>query len=128
MPNSGLLPTHIRTGRPVDPARVNALRRRADVLETEAERCRVQADWYEVEQERAQARRDLYPEADPFEDGTLLRFDKRFGSKSYSYAAIRTDGLWYSTGPKAPKGFTWAEMVEFWVDGVDEVWIVSEYL
>lgn len=32
--------------------------------------------------------------------------------KSYQYAALKCeDGLWYTTGPKSPKGYTWHELL-----------------
>lgn len=68
------------------------------------------------------------PEADP----AIVYFRKDFGGKDYDYAAVRAgDGLWYTTGPKSPKGYTWESLVGFiYPDGADpaevEVWVVSD--
>lgn len=43
------------------------------------------------------------------------------GYRTYTYAAVKAgDGLWYTTGPRAPKGFTWDELVD-WIsrEGVE---------
>lgn len=55
---------------------------------------------------------------DTYDDGTVIKFVKSFvkGGKEYSYAAIKVDGLWYTTGPKVPKGYTWDELI---------LWLVS---
>ena len=57
---------------------------------------------------------------DNFTDLDVLKFAKRFvkDGKLYSYAAIKVDGLWYTTGPKSPKGFTWDELVLWLVSSV----------
>lgn len=39
-------------------------------------------------------------------------------SAIYHYAAIRVNGLWYTTGPKAPKGFPWEELLTWLEDPV----------
>lgn len=47
-------------------------------------------------------------------------FKSKFGQtvvnpKVYQYVAMKCrDGLWYTTGPKAPKGFTWHELL-LWI-------------
>jgi hypothetical protein len=33
----------------------------------------------------------------------------------FSYAAIRVNGIWYTTGPKSPKGYPWEELLS-WLD------------
>lgn len=56
---------------------------------------------------------------DPFEDGTVIAFDKVFGNpvycepRTYSYAAIRAGGKWWTTSPRSPKGYEWWELREF---------------
>lgn len=52
------------------------------------------------------------------EDGTVIRFKIRFlkGGTKYSYAAIRANGLWFTTGPRSPKGYTWAELTAWFED------------
>lgn len=79
-------------------------------------------------------RLSMFPDDDPFEDGDVLWFEKRFtrpeyrpSSKVYTYAAIRCEGLWYSTGPKAPKGYAWNDFVVFLGEGVEQVWVGNEW-
>ena len=59
---------------------------------------------------------------DDQEDGAVIAFRVRFskGGVNYDYAALRSQGLWYTTGPKSPKGFTWQELTE-WLDEVHRV-------
>lgn len=71
------------------------------------------------EQEKIDALRDIPTEPDAL--GAVVTFEKRFWSpnrgwsKAYTYAAVKADDdLWYTTGPKAPKGYTWDELV-LWV-------------
>lgn len=54
---------------------------------------------------------------DDYPDGTIIKFRKRFGMPDaprpnpwYRYAAIKAKGLWYTTGPRSPKGYTWDEL------------------
>jgi len=65
-------------------------------------------------------------------DGTVIRFTKSWGSPqsplaatlaalqdtTYSYAAVRVNGLWYTTGPKSPKGYRWEDLLA-WMDSGD---------
>lgn len=57
------------------------------------------------------------------EDGKILSWKMRFskGSTKYLYAAVRTNGLWFTTGPRSPKGFTWAELTS-WFDSAHKVY------
>jgi hypothetical protein len=66
---------------------------------------------------------------EPTNDPNIIYFEKSFytSEKKYTYVAVKAgDGLWYSSGPKAPKGYTWEELWEFMSKGVDEVWIVTD--
>lgn len=56
---------------------------------------------------------------DIYADGDVIRFEKVFveGGKAYSYAAIKAAGLWFTTGPKSPKGYTWIELCLWLVSG-----------
>jgi len=69
---------------------------------------------------------------DEYEEGAVIRFDYQFaeGGKMYAYAAIKCAGLWYSTGPKAPKAYTWEQLIDFWAQAKNtiEIWYVSEYM
>lgn len=59
---------------------------------------------------RQLAQRDWYG-PDDYPDGTIIKFRKRFGNSTwYRYAAIKAKGLWYTTGPRSPKGYTWDEL------------------
>ena len=66
------------------------------------------------------------------EESAVIRFTRTFskrGAKQYDYAAIKAgDGLWYTTGPRTPKGYKWAELIQ-WIqeNGPVEVWVVSQY-
>lgn len=59
--------------------------------------------------------------SDIYEDGNVLLFDRTFNDgKTYSYAMIKAEGLWYTTGPRSPKGYSWDQIVAWLVDGDDE--------
>lgn len=49
----------------------------------------------------------------------IIQFEKRFikGGRLYEYAAIQANGKWYTTGPRSPKGYPWAELVTWMYDG-----------
>lgn len=77
---------------------------------------------------------DNLPEEPVFEDGepSVIYFGRTFskrGAKRYDYAAIRAgDGLWYTTGPRTPKGYKWAEMIQWVLDnGAVQIWIATAY-
>jgi hypothetical protein len=71
---------------------------------------------------------DSLPE-DDFEDGAVFTFIKTFypGGRRYTYAVIKYNGLWSTTGPASPKSITWDELMEFVSTGVDEVWWAVEF-
>lgn len=83
--------------------------------------------------ERAQAELDrLYrlPDEPVVEDDApnVIYFQKRFSpnSRLYDYAAIKaSDGLWYTTGPQSPKGYTWDRLVEWMFDGHEDLTIYT---
>jgi hypothetical protein len=56
--------------------------------------------------------------SDRFNDGDVIRFTKQFdtGDTVYTYAAIKVNGSWYTTGPKGNK-FSWDELREWMVSG-----------
>lgn len=70
---------------------------------------------------------DRYPTDDPFADGDTLHFTKTFpnGPREYSYAAYRTNGLWYVTGSRAPNGASWEQLVNFMGLGVRDILLTS---
>lgn len=55
---------------------------------------------------------------DDYEDGNVILFERQFqpGGRVYSYAAIKSEGLWYTTGPRSPKGFRWDELAAWWAE------------
>jgi hypothetical protein len=51
-------------------------------------------------------------------EGPYIVFTKVFpnGNRRYTYAAARAGGrggLWYTTGPRSPKGYTWEKLYEW---------------
>jgi hypothetical protein len=63
----------------------------------------------------------------------IITFSKQFGQfafdkYTYSYAFIRAAGKWYGTGPKAPKGYTWDELMDWLEDTgpMPEIHVVTE--
>jgi hypothetical protein len=55
---------------------------------------------------------------DNFEEGAVIRFTYIFRphGTEYSYAAIKCNNLWYTTGPRAPKAYTWEDLVAWWIE------------
>lgn len=47
----------------------------------------------------------------------VIFFERTFGgTRVYTYAAVKaSDGLWYTTGPRTPKGFQWRELIA-WIN------------
>lgn len=85
------------------------------------------AEYRLAERQRKEARLadaiDRFGTDDRLVDGCVIMFNKTFSTnraKVYNYAAIRADGRWFTTGPKSPKSYTWAELVS-WMIGSDPV-------
>lgn len=73
---------------------------------------------------------DTLPTEPIGDDGTtVIWFEKPFGSRIYTYAAVRTvDGLWSTTGPKSPKRYRWTELIQWIYDNGNEdceIWFAS---
>lgn len=67
-----------------------------------------------------------YPDFDPCEDGDIIFFEVRFPqNKMYRYAAIRSNELWYTTGPSAPKAYTWEQLVNWLNDRCDAIYLMQ---
>jgi hypothetical protein len=68
-----------------------------------------------------------FPDEDPFDDGDVLSFDKKFpnGDQRYSYVAHRVDDLWYVTGKRSPQGIPWDALVDWMGLGVAEIFKLS---
>lgn len=58
---------------------------------------------------------------DDMNEPNVIWFEKTFGrdrNAPYTYAAVRAnDGLWYTTGPRTPKGQTWDDLIVWVKDG-----------
>lgn len=77
------------------------------------------------------AKLSQYPE-DTFSNGTVLKFKKQFegrGSVKYNYAAIKVNGLWYTTGHnlRTPKGITWEELIDWMGEGVNQIKVATSW-
>lgn len=104
-------------------ANTNTIQRTRENLERSIE-------MYEANIQRAMNRLDAldtFPE-DDCPEGAIIAFEKVIHGKTYHYAALKVNGLWYTTGPRAPKGYTWAEMAEWLLSGTatTELWIVTD--
>jgi hypothetical protein len=100
----------------------------AERLEARTKRLRERADKFleYAADERAKRQNKFGNDIHP--DNTVIRFRKRFpnGTVNYRYAAIKADGLWFTTGPKAPKGFTWEQLTTWMGDGVERIEILHD--
>lgn len=71
------------------------------------------------------------PTSDDPDGALVIWFIHRFnsGSKAYTYAAVKAgDGLWYTTGPASPKGYTWDELMLWHSNEInvnDTMWIAT---
>ena len=56
------------------------------------------------------------------EDGAVVAFRVQFAARGvwYEYAAIRVKGVWFTTGPRSPKAYTWEELTGL-LDGAHRV-------
>jgi hypothetical protein len=117
-----------------DMGRIEDLERQRRNLAAQAERTLLQLDRADqaLEEERTKQADKLekYGE-DAFAEGTVITFQYQFPNTfqkgpdgeriywpmKYLYAAIKADGLWYTTGPKSPKAFTWQSLVDWWENG-----------
>lgn len=54
----------------------------------------------------------------------VIHFVKTFdGAGSYIYAAVQAEGMWYTTGPRSPKAYTWEQLIQWIVLGDREIQI-----
>lgn len=94
--------------------RVRSLRRpepsKAQLLQAQIDEAANIAARARLELERIKAR-----PAEPDDDNPVIQFQYQFrpGGTVYQYAAVKAGGLWYTTGPKAPKGFTWEQLCDW---------------
>jgi hypothetical protein len=110
---------HIKDKHPT-PVRPEAKVRTRESLQKQIERAQAELD-----------RLDALPDEPAGGDVLVIWFTKRFpgGDKDYTYAAVKAEnGLWYTTGPRNPKGRTWADLVD-WIyepGAFSNVWVVTE--
>lgn len=108
---------------------------RAELLRARADRLAAQED-ARIQRLRAEADRldRMPPEPTALDGKPMIYFEKQFreGGRVYDYGALKSgDGLWYTTGPNSPKGYTWEQLLQFlYPDGTDldevSVWQVTE--
>jgi hypothetical protein len=71
-------------------------------------------------------------------DETVVFFKKRFNAvgQLYTYAMVKVNGTWYTTGPRSPKNYSNDEIIKF-LDGgyndtgqlmVEDLWVVNEWV
>lgn len=89
--------------------------------------------------ERAQAQIDRLmslpdePQTDDPDGALVVWFEHRFNptAKAYTYAAVKaSDGLWYTTGPASPKGYSWDELIEWHLNERNvnaTMWLATEW-
>lgn len=113
---------------------VVSINERRESSRADAARARIDRHLREAERaERELAFYESLPSEPEVEDGepNVIWFKKRFknGSNVYTYAACKAgDGLWYTTGPNVPKGFTWQKLVEWIFDGeAADLWHAASY-
>lgn len=88
---------------------------------------------------RAQARIDRLaslpdePTTDDPDGALVVWFTHQFNerSKRYTYAAVKAgDGLWYTTGPASPKGYTWDQLIDWHLNEINAdatMWVATEW-
>jgi hypothetical protein len=83
-------------------------------------------------EERARVARiaELGQDSD-YPDGTVLAWDQHWVNSAtvYSYAAIKANNLWYTTGPRSPKAYTWDQLVYWMLTGEQPngIWMVTAF-
>lgn len=89
-----------------------------------------------IEQMQAELEKieDMPSEPEGMDDGAnAILWDARFpgGTRTYSYAARKADdGLWYTTGPRSPKGYSWSDLINWIYENSEDeptLWTVSEW-
>lgn len=108
-----------------------------DAMSTEQDRLELEAQRLQAQLERIREKQvmlDSFPQ-DDFNEGDVIWFELRlrpdgqFGgvTRPYTYSAIKTNGTWYTTGPRSPKNYTWSELVSWWArNELQELWKVTE--
>jgi hypothetical protein len=117
-----------------DMGTIEDLERQRNVIASQAERLLRQLDQTDVQLEEERTRQadrlEKYGE-DAFPEGAVITFLYQFPNPfqkgpdgqriyrpmKYLYAAIKADNLWYTTGPKSPKAYTWQNLIDWWENG-----------
>lgn len=99
---------------------------RAEVLRARARRLAADAEERAERLMREAERLDQMPAEPQSRPGepAIVYFRKQFheGGRVYDYVAIRagSEDLWYTSGPKSPKGYTWEQLLGFiYPDGTE---------
>lgn len=77
-----------------------------------------------------QKRAERWAFLDELTDEDVLFFKYAFTTGCYyTYCFLRCNGLWYGTGPRAPKGFTTAELIQWLLNARDvkDVWRATDW-
>lgn len=70
------------------------------------------------------------PDFEAFPDESVLFFRMQFqeGGQSYTYAMIKCNGLWYTTGPRSPKAYTSDTILEWFSQhNAYDIWEAVEW-
>jgi hypothetical protein len=102
--------------------------RRRQVLENQIALLLHRADELAIVLEEV-AELDL-PDRDPYEDGEVLCFEKRFtpSGKVYLYVFLRVEAQWYGTGPRQRIPVSWQSLADFMSDGVEAIFRPKEWV
>jgi hypothetical protein len=106
-------PMRSRRRRRPEPSREELLQAQIDEAANIAARAR-------LELERIGAR-----PKEPEGENAIIRFQYQFhrGGRVYNYAAVKAGGLWYTTGPQSPKGYTWQELSDWLAESTLEPFV-----
>lgn len=81
------------------------------------------------------AKLERFPDEDPFQDGDVISFTKRFGDGKvqYLYAGVRVKGQYYLTSSSTYEGdyrLGWNQLIEFMTNGgdVDGLWLMNRHV
>lgn len=66
---------------------------------------------------------ERFPDRDPYEDDTVVRFRLRWGEMTYTYAAVRATGRWFTTATAAGHKThrSWLDFVDWMTEAAEIV-------
>lgn len=75
-------------------------------------------------------RLEKIPEFDPFENGTVLKFEVTTRGSVYTYVALRANNVWWLSGKSRPtqQNFSWNGLIT-WMQNhasVGDIWVMTE--